>query len=238
MKIKCIIVDDEPVARDLLKKYIADVPVLELVASCQDAFEATEILMNNDIDLLFLDINMPRLSGMSFYKSLNNPPAVIFTTAYSEYAIEGFEVSATDYLLKPFSFERFYQAVTRILESIKPVSSDKDEGTILLRADKKIHRVKLSEIVYLEGLGDYVRVHLADHSLIVHDRLKNLLEKLPASFLQIHKSYVVSLHQVKYIDGNVANLGDTEIPIGQTFKDGFLKALSEDNGKSITINKQ
>lgn len=230
MKINCLIVDDEPIARDLLRKYIADVPALNLVSSCQDAIEATEVLMKEDVDLLFLDINMPRLSGMNFYRSLSNPPAVIFTTAYPEYAIEGFEVSATDYLLKPFSFERFYKAVTRILESVESNGTVQDENTILLKADKKIHRIKTSEILYIEGLGDYVKVHLMDHSLVVHDRLKNLLDKLPSFFLQIHKSYVVSVNKVKFIDGNMANLGKLELPIGQTFKEGFLHALMGDVG--------
>lgn len=226
MKINCIIVDDEPIAQDLLKTYVADVPTLNLVQICNNAFEATEALVNYKIQLIFLDINMPRLSGMSFYRSLANPPAVIFTTAYSEYALEGFEVDATDYLLKPFSYERFYKAVSRILDKLQSLNDDGAEKFILLRADKKIHRTKLSDILYLEGLGDYVKVHLENSYLVVHERLKNLLEQLPDSFLQVHKSYVVSINKVKFIDGNTANIGDSELPIGQTYREQFMNRLS------------
>lgn len=226
MKINCIVVDDEPIARDLLKSYIADVPSLHLAQSCGNAFEATEALMKHEVHLIFLDINMPRLSGMSFYKSLSNPPYVIFTTAYSEYALEGFEVNATDFLLKPFSFERFYNAVSRVITQQKPLIKYDDRDFILLKADKKMHRIHLSDIFFLEGLGDYVKVHLVDSFLVVHDRLKNILALLPSSFQRIHKSYVVSIQKVKFIDGNMVNIGEHELSIGQTYKEEFLNALS------------
>jgi DNA-binding LytR/AlgR family response regulator len=233
MKINCIIVDDEPVAQDLLKKYVSDVPALRLLQVCSNAFEATEALMQHEVHLIFLDINMPRLSGMQFYKSLSNPPAVIFTTAYSEYALEGFEVDAADYLLKPFSFERFYHAVNRILDKLKNSRPEKEEGHILLKADKKIHRVKLSDILYLEGLGDYVKVHFSGSFLVVHDTIKDLLELLPGTFLRVHKSFVVSLGSINYIEGNMTKVGERDIPIGQKYKEEFLVAL-----KSSSTDKE
>lgn len=227
MKVNCIIVDDEPIARDLLKKYILDIPALRLVKECSNAFEATEVLMEQEVGLIFLDINMPRLSGMAFYRSLSNPPAVIFTTAYSEYALEGFEVEATDYLLKPFSFERFYQAVNRVLEKQGSPGQKAGEEYILLKADKKIHRIKISEILYIEGLGDYVKVHLPASFLIVHDTLQHIHDILPDAFVRVHKSYVVSTNHIQFIDGNVASLKEKEIPIGLKYKEDFLNALKK-----------
>jgi DNA-binding LytR/AlgR family response regulator len=227
--ITCIVVDDEPMARDLLEKYIADVPALTLVRMCKSAIEAAEVLRDRNVDLIFLDINMPRLSGMQFYRSLSNPPAVIFTTAYPEYALEGFEVDATDYLLKPFSFERFFQAVNRILEKGTIKGSGKESKPyLLLKSDKKIHRVLPEDIVYLESLGDYVKVHFADHYLLVHDTLKNLLTNLPEGFSRVHKSYAIALNKVQYIEGNQVMMGDppTEIPIGMTYKEAFLELFN------------
>ena len=158
MKIHCMIVEDEPASQDILKAYVADCPNLSLVATCKNAFEANDVLMNRKVDLMFLDINMPGLSGMKFYQSLSHPPFVIFTTAYPEFALEGFEVDAVDYLLKPFPFERFLKAVNRAADRLKKVAGNqsKDEF-VLFKADKKIHKILLSEILYLEALGDYVK---------------------------------------------------------------------------------
>lgn len=227
MKINCIIVDDEPMARELLEKYARDVPALNLIALCTNAFEASEVLLNHEVHLIFLDINMPRLSGMKFYRSLANPPAVIFTTAYPEYALEGFEVDAVDYLLKPISFERFYQAVSRMMERARTDRREHEEDVILLRSDKKLHRVRIADIYCIEGLGDYLKVHLADGMLIVHDTMKNILESLPDSFLRVHKSWVISVRHFKYLDGNTAKVGKFEIPVGLKFRDDFLAALGQ-----------
>jgi len=231
MKVNCIIVDDEPAACDLLEKYVRDVPALNLVKVCSNALEATEVLMENEVQLIFLDINMPRLSGMKFYRSLTSPPSVIFTTAYPEYALEGFEVDAVDYLLKPFSFERFYQAVLRVLERLKPEQLKPVDDSILLRSDKKLHRVKISEIYCIEGLGDYLKIHLSDNYLVVHDTIKNILEALPDSFLRVHKSWVVSVGHIKYLEGNIAKAGKFEIPVGMKYKDDFLLALRKSGSK-------
>jgi DNA-binding LytR/AlgR family response regulator len=233
MRINCIVVDDEPLARDLLEKYIRDVPALQLVALCNNAFEATEALMQHEVHLIFLDINMPKLSGMKFYRSLAHPPPVIFTTAYPEYAIEGFEVDASDYLVKPFSFERFYQAVGRVLEKRKKNTTASNERYILLKADKKVHRVRMNDILFAEGLGDYIKVHLKDAFLVVHNTLKNFTDALPESFIRVHKSWMVSIDHIEYIDGNTAKIKEFEIPIGLKYKDEFMQALGDRNGDRV-----
>lgn len=231
VSINCIIVDDEPVARELLQKFVADVPVLNLLRSCSNAFEAAEVMMQQEVQLIFLDINMPRLSGMSFYKSLSKPPAVIFTTAYPQYALEGFEVDATDYLLKPFSFDRFYKAVSRVQEKLEKPVIRPDEDYILLRADKKIHRIKLADLLYLESMGDYVKVHLKGSYLLVHERLKHMIKLLPQDFIQVHKSFVLPIGNVQYIEGNMVRINDQDIPIGSTYKELFLQALAGNPGE-------
>lgn len=227
MTISCIIVEDEPVSQDVLTHYIADIPRLNLVAVCNNAIEASEVLMNNKIQVMFLDINMPKLSGLDFLRTLQNPPFVIFTTAYSKYALEGFEVNAIDYLLKPFSFERFLKAVNKAAERLKvPENENHSEAFILLKADKKIHKVNISDILYLESMGDYVKVFYKDSKLIVHDTLQSLQVKLPANtFIRVHKSYIISTVKFNHIDGNTIIIGRAEIPIGQKYKNDFLKSL-------------
>lgn len=229
MKINCIIVDDEPVSQDILKKYVSDTPTLNLLQVCNNAFEASEALMQHQIDLIFLDINMPKLSGMKFYKSLNNPPYVIFTTAYPEFAAEGFEVDAIDYLLKPFPFDRFLKAINRAIERIrKPEKQTVSGEYILLKADKKLHRINLSEISHLEALGDYVKVFYNDSFILVHDTLQSLLDQLPLKdFIRIHKSFVISTTHIDYVEGNQVKIGELEIPIGQTFRDNFLERIKK-----------
>ncbi len=230
MTINCIIVDDEPVSQDILKKYVEDTPTLKLMKVCNNAFEASEALMQYQIDLIFLDINMPKLSGMKFYKSLNNPPYVIFTTAYPEFAAEGFEVDAIDYLLKPFPFDRFLKAVNRAIDRIaKPNTNSTSEEFILLKADKKLHRINLSDISFLEAMGDYVKVFYNDSFILVHDTLQRLLDQLPEKdFIRIHKSYVISISNISYVEGNQVKIGDHEIPIGQTYRDNFLERIKGD----------
>lgn len=229
MTINCIIVDDEPVSQDILKKYVADTPTLNLVQVCNNAFEASEALMQNTIDLIFLDINMPKLSGMTFYKSLKNPPYVIFTTAYPEYAAEGFEVDAIDYLLKPFPFDRFLKAINRALERIAQLRiKTVSEEYILLKADKKLHRINLSTISHLEALGDYVKVFYQNSFILVHDTLQRLLDQLPVKdFIRVHKSYVISTSNISYVEGNQVKIGELEIPIGQKYKDDLMLYLKK-----------
>ncbi|MEZ5199444.1 MAG: response regulator transcription factor [Bacteroidales bacterium] len=227
MKLNCIIVDDEPVSQDILQKYVVDTPALKLLQVCNNAFEATEALKQHKIDLILLDINMPKLSGMQFYKSLCNPPYVIFTTAYPEFAAEGFEVDAIDYLLKPIPFDRFLKAVNRAIERInKPDKQATAKDYILLKADKKLHKVNFSVISHLEAMGDYVKVFYDNQYIVVHDTLQRLLDQLPRSkFIRVHKSFVISIGHIGYVEGNQVLIGEMEIPIGQRYKDELLDFL-------------
>ena len=229
MKINCIIVDDEPASRDILEKFILDCPNLNLVESCKNAFEASNAINALDIQLIFLDINMPKLSGIKFYKSLVNPPFVIFTTAYPEFAVEGFEVDAIDYLLKPFPFERFYKAVNKAVEVLSnKINESKTQEFILWKADKKIHRVLLDEINYLEAIGDYVKVQFSGKFIMVHNTFQKLLAQLPENrFIRVHKSFAIALDKLEAIEGNRIILKGNSIPIGQTYRSDFMELIKK-----------
>ena len=230
MKIKCLIVDDEPLSQDVLKKYVDDCPLLELAGISFDAFEANDMLQAHDIQLIFLDINMPKLSGIRFVKTLNNAPLIIFTTAYPEYAIEGYEVDATDYLVKPFSFERFLKAVNKAIEKINyaQLKNQPANGFILLKSDKKVYKVNYDDIMYLQSFGDYVKVFTNEKCLVVHDTFKNMQEQLPErEFVRIHKSYLIAFGKIQYIEGNQVKIGNELIPIGLNYKEELTKRLKE-----------
>ena len=219
MKISCVIIDDEPSSQNVLKSFINKIEYLDLKYICNDALEALEYLKNNNIDLLFLDINMPRLSGISFYKSLQNPPKVIFTTAYSEYALEGFDLEAIDYLLKPFSFERFVKSVSKI-----KALNDKIIKSIIIKSNKRLHQIKIEDVYFVESLGDYIKVHLKDRFLIVYKTLKKMHDELPKSvFVQTHKSFIINKNKLDYIEGNLAIINSNKIPLGQKYKKGFIE---------------
>jgi len=226
MIINCIVVDDEPASRDVLEKFILDCPTLNLVCSCKNAFEASEAINNEKIQLIFLDVNMPKLSGIHFYKSLINPPDVIFTTAYPEYAVEGFEVDAIDYLLKPFTFERFLKAVNKLQERLSQKEQKNDSSTIILKADKKLYNIKIDDIYYLEALGDYVKVYYSNSSIIVHDTFQKMLDKLPKEqFIRVHKSFAIALNKLEIIEGNILKINNKSIPIGQTYRTNFMELI-------------
>lgn len=223
MSLKCIIIDDEPSSQKVLELFVSKLDFLKLEGVCHSALEAMEFLKTNPVDLLFLDINMPHLSGLSFYKSLQNPPLVIFTTAYSEYALDGFEVNATDYLLKPFSFERFVKAVTRARNIL---SDNLAQENITIKADKKLYQVKFSDLLFVEALGDYIKINLKNKTLVTYKTLSNIKSSLPENmFLQIHKSYIVNTKFIDYIEGNQVIIQDNKIPIGQKFKADFLSQI-------------
>ena len=227
-KIACITVDDEPLSRDVLRNFIHRVKDLELVAECADAFEAAHQLGKQRVDLLFLDINMPGLTGISLVRSLVEPPLIIFTTAYPQFAVEGFELDALDYLVKPYSFERFLRAVNRAMERL-PDRSEKGTAArkIIVKADRKLYAVEPSEILFIEGVGDYIRLHLAERRLVVHETIRDFVEALPGDkFMRIHKSYVVNLGRISYIEGNQVSIGSETVPVSPTHREELLKRFS------------
>ncbi|MFC0515150.1 LytR/AlgR family response regulator transcription factor [Mucilaginibacter angelicae] len=229
MNINCIIVDDEPIARDILKTYVEQIPYLTLIASCEDAFEAMQILNKKEVDLIILDINMPRLTGFEMLRSLKKYPAVIITSAYPEYALEGFELSVTDYLLKPFSFPRFVQATEKVVSKTSETSEViKDEGSFLMvKSDKKLTKVFLGEIEYAEAYGNYIFIYLNSGDRIMSKQtLTQLEEQLPAhKFIRIHKSYLLSLKAVKYLEGNEVALANKKLPVGKVYRENLMKSL-------------
>jgi DNA-binding LytR/AlgR family response regulator len=223
----CLIVDDEPLSRDVLRKYIAEVKDLDLVAECSNAAEASHQLNLNRVDIIFLDINMPGLSGVSFARSLRRSPLLIFTTAYPEYAVEGFELDATDYLVKPYSLERFLKAVNRAMERLQENLSEEAEGKILVKADKKLYALMFSEILLIEGQGDYIRIRTLRENLMVHDTIKRFVARLPEeSFMRIHKSYVINLEHIDYIEGNQVRIGEHSIPVSPVQREELLSRFS------------
>src|ERR1700760_3638605 len=205
MTLHCIIVDDEPIARDLLATYISQVPYLQLDAVCSDAFEAMEVLNKKNIDLIILDINMPRLTGSEMLRSLKKYPAVIITSAYPEYALEGFELSVTDYLLKPFSFPRFVQATEKVAKKEEAVGVPEaaENDFLMVKSDKKLTKIFFAEIEYVEAYGNYIFIHRKTDRVMSKQTLTQFEEQLPASkFIRIHKSYIASLRAVQYLEGN------------------------------------
>jgi DNA-binding LytR/AlgR family response regulator len=230
---KCIIIEDEPLAQNVLKKYIGELPALDLIAVCNDALEAQVILTQEHIHLLFLDINLPKLSGINFIKTLVHSPLIIFTTAYPEFAVEGFELNAVDYLLKPFSFERFLKAVNKATEKLKASNQNNNENKvsfIFLKADKKIHRVELDAIHYIEAIGDYMKVVTDSGQFIVNETMKKLQAELPvALFIRVHKSFIISRNRIKFIEGNYVQMADKSIPIGTTYRIELLASIEKKN---------
>lgn len=236
-KLNVIIVDDEPLALDVLETFVSRVPELNLVKRCNNAFEANEAINSYQIDLIFLDIQMPQLTGIDFLKSLTHPPMVIFTTAYSNYAIEGFELDAVDYLLKPIAFERFLKAVNRAIENHRsqanPVMEESEEKDyIFIKADKKLVRVKFEDIVYIEGLKDYVIIRLDTSRVITLQTMKSLEDKLPIQkFKRIHRSYIVNINKIEAIVGNMVEVMEKgqpkHLPIGKNYRDELLDMINE-----------
>lgn len=223
----CLIVDDEPLSRDVLRKYISEVKDLDLVAECSNAAEASHELNLTRVDIIFLDINMPGLSGISFARSLRRSPLIVFTTAYPQYAVEGFELDATDYLVKPYSFERFLKAVNRAMERLQENQAEEEKGKILVKADKKLYALFFSEILLIEGRGDYIRIRTLRENLVVHDTMKSFFARLPEeSFMRIHKSYVINLEHIAFIEGNQVRIGEHSIPVSPSRRDELLSRFS------------
>lgn len=223
--IKCAIIDDEPLSRDVLRQFVTDHPDLELSGEYKDALEAMSDLEKTPVELILLDINMPKLSGINFYKSLMNKPKVIFTTAYPEFALEGFELNAVDYLMKPIAFDRFLQAVQKVKDRMTAKSETTDH--IMLKVDKKLYRTSFDDILFFEAFGDYVKVHLKDQVLIITHTMKKLLTELPdEQFIRTHKSFIINKSKVEFIEGNQLKIGEQMVSMGQVYREQVLMALN------------
>lgn len=228
--IRTLLVDDEPLALDILESYVEKLPDLELVGRCENAIQANEIIRSGEVDLVFMDIQMPQMTGIELLKSLSNPPCVIFTTAYAEYAVEGFELNATDYLLKPIAFDRFLKAVNKAQESMSKPSESKSEDFFFVKADKKLVKIHYNEILYIEGLKDYVIIKKEEGRVIALQTMKSLESKLPSdSFMRVHRSYIINVGKIKAVVGNSIEIVEAgkpkSIPIGKNYKDDLLKII-------------
>lgn len=228
MTIKCIAIDDEPLALQQISSYIQRTPFLEQVALCQSAFEALDVLANTQVDLLFVDINMPDLNGLDFVKSLTQKPYLIFTTAYSEYALDGFKVDATDYILKPIGYEDFLKAVNKVKSRFQTDSEVNDKlstnnDSLFVKSEYKLIRINLADIKYIESANEYVQIHIENEKPVTTlIRLKNMEEQLPKNrFMRVHRSFIVNLEKVKIIDRNRIVFDKVYIPVGDQYKDAF-----------------
>ena len=237
--LNCIAVDDENLALDLIEDNIHKIPFLNLVKRCKNSFEAIEVLQNQEIDLIFLDIQMPGITGVQFLQSLTNSPMVIFVTAYKQYALEGFNLNVIDYLLKPIDFERFLKAVNKAheLHNLKQkvstnefIVESRSSSTIFVNADYSLVKIKMDEINFIEGLKDYVKIHLNSSNKIVVTRMtmKAIEEKLPSSdFFRVHKSFIVSLDKIESIRNLKIKIGSAQIPISESYSDEFFKLIGQ-----------
>jgi len=247
-KIKCLVVDDEPPARDILKKYIAGVDLLELAGECSNAVETLSFLQNNSADLLFLDIRMPHILGTSFLRTLKNPPKVIFTTAFRKYAVEGFDLNAVDFLLKPISFERFLQAVNKVMQMNIAVTEntkasnetlpDQSHPFLYFRADRKMVKVFLEDILFIESLKDYIKVVTTNKVIISKQSISSLEEMLPKdAFVRVHRSYIIAVNKIDSYNTDTIEIAKKEIPIGRLFRHEVSRIINISSLKKSTTKQ-
>ncbi len=230
MKIRCIIIDDEPLARKGLKEYVADVDFLELVGEFDNAVKAAEMISKGEVKLLFLDIQMPKITGLEFFRTLQQAPPVIFTTAYPQYALEGFEVNALDYLVKPISFDRFLKAVQKVREYYEVRGKNSAEGNtseyFFIKADNKLVKIFYKDVLFVEAVQNYVTIHTAEKKYMTYLTFKSVEEYLPADqFFKVHKSYIVAASRIDSIEGNEIRIGQHHIPISRNQKDEVMDKL-------------
>lgn len=244
MKTKCLIIDDEPLARDLVRNHLEKLDNFEIVAECGDAMKALQVLRNQHVDLMFMDIQMPQITGIEFLKTLKNPPRVIITTAYREYALEGFELDVVDFLLKPITFERFLKSVNKYFqltsengtngESV-PAASTPEESFIYVKENKRVIKLLLNEILYIEGLSEYVKIYTDNKRIVTKTSMTNMEEKLPSeNFMRIHKSYIVSLQKIEAFTSSSIEVTGKELPIGRSYKNRVSQVLHA--GGSVMAN--
>ncbi|MDN3581585.1 LytR/AlgR family response regulator transcription factor [Mucilaginibacter flavus] len=232
MILNCLIIDDEPIARKLLQEYIDEIDFLTLAGTAENPLKATTLLNELNVDLIFLDINMPKMNGLQFLRSVNNLPMVIMTTAYGQYALDGFEMAVVDYLVKPFSLDRFLKAAQKALElkllRSKPVTAPAETSPeyFYVKCDGKIERVLYEDLIYVEAMANYVVLYTIPKKLVVYLTIKGIQEKLPAdNFLQVHKSYIVNTKMINSIEGNMLNLGSAKITMGTSFYDEVMDKI-------------
>lgn len=226
-KISCIITDDEPFARKGLTGYIEKIDFLDLKGTCEDAFQLGELLQRQPVDLLFLDIKMPHLTGIEFLRAIQHPPKVIFTTAFEQYALEGFELDVMDYLLKPISFERFLKAVFKAKDYFTlHQETNQEVSYFFVKTNSKLEKITIDSILFIEGMENYVAIYLEDKRIITHATIKSLLEKLPAKrFIQTHKSYIIAIDQVGSVEGNILHIKKYQVPVSKYLRKAVLEAI-------------
>lgn len=232
MNINCIVIDDEPLARKGLKEYIADVDFLDLIGEFDSPLKAADLISKGEVQLLFLDIQMPKITGLDFFKTLQNPPPVIFTTAYPQYALDGFEMNALDYLVKPISFDRFLKAALRskefyeVREKNQTGTPDPAADHFFIKADNKLVKLAYDDILFAEALQNYVVIHTKDKKYITYLTFKSVEDYLPSDkFMKTHKSYIVSAAKIESIEGNIIRIGAHHIPISRNLKDEVMDKL-------------
>ena len=230
---KYLIIDDEPIAHRIIEGYCAELPHLEKVGNAYNAFEASAIIAKFQVDIIFLDLNMPKLSGFEWLQTLRMPPAVIVTTAYQEYALEGFELSVVDYLLKPFSLARFLTAVNKVnlpandMPATSPSGAFQSAEAFFLKGDKKHHRINPAEIIFIEAYGNYCKVYFSQEMILSHEKISTLETILPSGpFLRVHKSFIVAADKIRHIQGNIIHLDKHQVPVGQTYRGRIGELLS------------
>ena len=225
-KIKCIIIEDEPLAQERVRGYVSKIPNLELVGSFENGIDALFFLKSNEVDLLFLDINIGEFNGIQFAETLKNPIQIIITTAYPEYALKGFDLNVTDYLLKPFTFDRFIQAVERVqLKSVNEVKASK--SYIFIKTEYRLEKVFLKDIIYIEGMRDYRRIHTIDKKIMTLQTFKELEDEIPSSVVcRVHKSYMVGIDKIESIERDRLKIMDVLIPISETYKKSFFELIN------------
>lgn len=229
-----IIIDDEPLAHEIITEFCSMLPHVQLVKNCYNAMEAMQFLNEHAVDFMFLDINMPKLKGLDFLKTLSSPPKTIITTAYKEYALEGFELNVVDYLLKPFSFDRLVKAVNKVSDTISTKTIHKESvqpsianTRLFIKGDKKHHQIDLSDLLFIEAYGNYTKLFLADEMIVSHEKISHyetILDK--NNFLRVHKSFIVAIDKIKFVEGNRIIIHEHKIPIGQTYKSTVSKLYS------------
>jgi len=230
--IRCLVVDDEPPAREILSRYINEIPALELAGQSANAIEAFTVLQHRTVDLMFLDIRMPQLNGNDFLKAMKNPPKVIFTTAYPEYALEGYELDVVDYLMKPVPFDRFLKSINKAfsfagsLVQHEIINEKKNEAFVYFRADRKMVKVILRDILYIESMKDYIKIFTSQGMVITKQSISSVEEMLPEKeFARVHRSYIVSLNKIKTFTAELIEIGNTGIPIGKLYRGEMMKTL-------------